>query len=114
LLGWEEKPITRSNFGRVYPFLTELHASWYIEKVKVVPGEFMGRLPLPWPSQGDGFKRGSGFCFATHSFSLVDTVRLLNVLTIRYRLNCTIQSHEGKPMLYIRKESMNTFREIDR
>lgn len=62
---------------------------------------------------GDGSKAGKGLVICTNSFTIPDTVRLMNVLMIRYRLNCTLTIRNGKePMIYIRTKSMPLLRSI--
>ena len=40
---------------------------------------------------GDGSVRPQGLILCTDSYSLNDVVRLMNVLIIKYRLECTLQ-----------------------
>lgn len=49
----------------------------------------------------------------TDSFTIPDVVRLMNVLIIRYRLDCTLRMDHGKyPRIYIRANSMPLLRSI--
>jgi len=40
---------------------------------------------------GDGYKHGNGLELCTDSFNVEDVVRLMNVLMVRYRLECTLR-----------------------
>jgi hypothetical protein len=63
--------------------------------------------------QGDGAKHGSGLLLCTDSFDIQDVVRLMNVLTIRYRLDCTVRYPNARyPRVYIRYNSMCVLRPI--
>jgi hypothetical protein len=62
--------------------------------------------------QGDGSRAGSGLVICTDSFTVEDTVRLMNVLMIRHRLDCTLRVQQGTPRIYIRADSMPKLRSI--
>lgn len=56
---------------------------------------------------GDGVNdHGFGVILCTDSFSLQDIIRLMNVLMIRYRLECTLRKHGVYHRIYIRRQSM--------
>jgi hypothetical protein len=62
---------------------------------------------------GDGAVRPSGLLLCTDSYSIQDAVRLMNVLVIRYRLDCTVRFiNKRYPRVYIRKNSMSALRSI--
>jgi hypothetical protein len=48
----------------------------------------------------------------TQSFSVPDCVRIMNVLMIRYQLDCTLNYDRGLPVIYIRAASMPLLRSI--
>jgi hypothetical protein len=63
----------------------------------------------------DGYfnKAPGGLFLCTHSFSIQETVRLMNVLMVRHRLDYTLFMKDKKfPLIYIKKESMDTLRSI--
>ena len=54
-----------------------------------------------------------GLVLCTDSYSVSDIVRLINVLIIKYILNCTLQYHTPtQPRIYIKKSSMPLLRQI--
>lgn len=55
---------------------------------------------------GDGTSQSSGLIICTDSFSIEDVVKLINVLTIKYRFSCTLHSDRNRFRIYIRKNSM--------
>jgi len=55
----------------------------------------------------DGAKFHNGLLLCTNSYKIEDVVMLINVLIIRYRLNCTLRIHSfGSPMIYISTKFM--------
>lgn len=56
---------------------------------------------------GDGSAQRHGLIICTDSYSVEDIVRLINVLIIRYRLDCTLRYHTPtQPRIYIRQRSI--------
>lgn len=60
----------------------------------------------------DGTKRNKGLTFNTQSFTLQQAVLLLNILSVKFGLDCTIYFDRGKPMVHVNYKSMNTFRAL--
>lgn len=61
---------------------------------------------------GDGTALKYGLMICTDSYSSQDVVRLMNVLIIRYRLECSCYQALTRPRIYIRAQSMPYLREI--
>jgi hypothetical protein len=61
---------------------------------------------------GDGNKNRHGLTISTDSFSLNDTVRLMNVLMVRYRLDCTMRKKSPGYTIYIKEKSMPLLRTL--
>ena len=56
---------------------------------------------------GDGAILNKGLVLCTDSYSLQEVVKLINVLKIKYDINCTIQGYKNKrPRIHILQESM--------
>jgi hypothetical protein len=56
---------------------------------------------------GDGSAQRHGLIICTDSYTIPEVVRLINVLMIRYRLECTLRLHTPTyPRIYIRQRSM--------
>ncbi|RUO95978.1 homing endonuclease [Jimgerdemannia flammicorona] len=88
---------------RSLPCFTAIYHLFYVNGVKVIPLDIFNLLSpiaLAHMIMGDGGWTGSGLKLCTHSFSVPDCVRLMNVLMIRYRLDCTLQFDHGLPYLY--------------
>jgi hypothetical protein len=82
--------------------------------VKVIPAvEIMYDLLTPealahWIA-GDGAAIGSSLILCTDSFSIIDNVKLMNILMVRYQLECTLR---GNNRIYIKAASMPRLRAI--
>lgn len=65
---------------------------------------------------GDGSARDYGLNICTDCFSILDIVRLMNVLIVRYGLNCTLQKKKRKVnvqyRIYISSSSMPLLKSI--
>jgi hypothetical protein len=82
--------------------------------VKVIPAvEIMYHLLTPialahWII-GDGLWLRLGQVLCTDSFSIIDNVKLINILMVRYQLECTLR---GNNRIYIKASSMPRLRSI--
>jgi hypothetical protein len=80
---------------RSLPCFTVLHSLFYVNKVKVIPDNiyaFLSPIALAHLIMGDGSVSKHGLVLCTNCYTLSDVVRLMNVLVIRYRLECTLWS----------------------
>lgn len=103
-------------FTRSLPCLTELYSLFYPNKVKIIPQniyELLTPVALAHLIMGDGSPMSHGLSLCTDSYSLSDTVRIINVLIIRYGLKCTLHlKRENKYRIYISRHSMAILRTI--
>ena len=106
-------------FTRSLPCITKLHYLFYPNKNKIIPEniyELLTPVALSHLIKGYGQERRHGIVLCTNSFSVKDVVRLMNVLMIRYRLECTIQlkkrNQKVEYMIYIKHGSMPLLRTI--
>jgi hypothetical protein len=100
---------------RAHPCFTLLHYAWYSNGVKVLPSnifEDLTPIALAVWAQGDGSRHTSGFLLHTQSFTIQQVVLLRNVLSIKFGLNCSIHYDHKMPVIYIRQNSMSTFRAL--
>jgi LAGLIDADG DNA endonuclease family len=56
---------------------------------------------------GDGAKRNKGIILCTDSFSLKEIILLMNILKIKFDLNCTIHKDNNKYRIFFNKHSLN-------
>ena len=95
---------------------TELHSIFYVNKVKVVPQDIYNLLTpvaLAHLIMGDGSAERHGLILCTDSYTVSDVIKLINVLFIRYQLDCTLRFHRpAQPRIYIRQGSMSKLRSI--
>jgi hypothetical protein len=93
-----------------------LRSLFYINRAKIVPKDIYNLLTpvaLAHIIMGDGVAKQYGLIICTDSYNIVDVVRLMNVLIIRYNLDCTIRFHTPtQPRIYIRQSSMPGVREL--
>jgi len=101
------------------PCLTELHALFYVNHVKVIPDniyELLTPVALAHLIMGDGQTSRHGLVLCTNSYSIKDVVKLMNVLMIRYKLECNIREFRSNRkveyMIYIKHGSMPLLRTI--
>ena len=98
--------------------ISELHSLFYENGIKRIPAveniyELLTPVALAHIIKGDGTRRGQGLILCTHSYSLPDVVRLINVLIIKYILICTLQMYKQKqPTIYISSKCKKLFTAI--
>ena len=84
--------------------------------MKLIPEniyELLNPIVLAHIIMGDGKVSRDGLILCTDSYSVQDIVRLMNVLIIKYRLECTLRLHTlTQPRIYIRERSMTLLRQI--
>jgi hypothetical protein len=98
------------------PCLTELYYLFYPNGVKVIPEDIYNILTpiaLAHMIMGDGSVKSHGLIICTDSYSIEDTIRLINVLIIKYRLECTLRvPRKNQYRIYIRQSSMPLLQDI--
>jgi len=103
-------------FTRSLPCFTELFTLFVINKVKVVPQDIFNQLTpvaLAHWIIGDGAALPHGIMICTDSYSQKDVVKLINVLIIKYQLECTLRYNSPtRPRIYIKNKSMKILRSI--
>ena len=103
-------------FTRSLPCLTELHSLFYPEGIKIVPRniyELLTSVSLAQIIMGDGYASRHGLILCTDSYCIEDIVRLMNVLMIRYRFECTLRYHTPTQLrIYIKEGSMSLLKQI--
>ena len=83
--------------------------------IKVISPEmyhYLSPSALAYWIMSDGVSNQYGLTICTDNFSYSDVLRLLNILKIRYDLNCSIHSYSGRPRLYIKADSMPKLRAL--
>lgn len=84
---------------------TALHSQFYVDGVKTVPEDIYNILTIGGLAHwicGDGsYRKGGGLYLNTQGFTLIDNIRLINVLTIKFGCKCTIHLQRRQPTIYI-------------
>lgn len=103
-------------FTRSLACFTELHSLFYPQGVKVIPDniyELLTPVALSHLIMGDGSARPYTLEICTDSYTILDVIKLMNVLNIRYELNCTLRFHTPtQPRIHIKQNSMQKLRAI--
>ena len=104
---------------RAMPCLTELRSLFYPEGVKIIPSniyELLTPVALAHLIMGDGTALPHGLVLCTNGSAVEDVVRLMNVLIIRHRLECSLRLHRQNNKngyeIYIRQRSIPLLRTI--
>lgn len=88
-----------------------LYNSFYNEnKVKYVPINIYELFSIEsfahWIC-GDGtYVKGGGIIIQTDNFTIIDVIRLINVLIYKYSCKCTLRYQRNKPIIYISRRSI--------
>jgi hypothetical protein len=100
------------------PCITTLHSLFYSDGKKIIPQniyELLTPAALSHLIMGDGSAQRHGLIICTDSYSVQDVVRLINVLIVKYRLNCTLRYHTPiQPRIYISERSFSLLQSIVR
>jgi hypothetical protein len=104
---------------RSLPCFTQIYSPFYIDGLKVIPVILIYDLLTPialahWICC-DGSTKRSGLVICTDYYTIQEVVLLMNVLMIKYRLECTLIYHSPNnthPRIYIRQRSMPLLRTI--
>lgn len=106
-------------FTRTLPCFTSLHSLFYLNGVKIIPKniyDLLTPVALAHLIMGDGQSSRHGLILCTNSYSIQDVVRIMNVLMVRYKLECNIREYRSNRkveyMIYIKHGSMPLLRTI--
>lgn len=73
---------------------------------------YLDEIALAYWSMDDGALCKSGFYLHTKGFTFLEVSQLVAMLHYKFTLICSVQNHEGKPVIYIKAKSMNHFRSL--
>lgn len=104
---------------RFFPILGILRDLWYPKGVKIVPERIyhlltpVGSFKAHWIiGDGSSHVRFGTLILCTDNFTVVDVVRLINVLLIKYDIQCTLQYSNNRPRIYIPKKEISKVTKI--
>jgi LAGLIDADG DNA endonuclease family/Cytochrome c oxidase subunit III len=100
---------------RSLPCFSDLHNLFYSNKTKIIPHniyDLLTPVALAHTTMGDGTIASNGLRICTDSFSAPEVVILMNVLMIKYRLDCTLFMDRGRPRIYISAKSIKLLESI--
>jgi len=97
-------------YTRALPCFTEYKNIFYKNKVKILPEDIYNLLTpvaLAHLIMGDGSYKSHGLIICTDCYTVQEVVKLINVLIIRYELECKLHFHtSSQPRILIRQRSM--------
>lgn len=100
---------------RSYPVLNQLYDIFIVNGVKIISKDLFDLLTpraLAYWIMSDGVSNQYGLTICTDCFTVQEVVTLINILIIRYNLNCSIHYLRGNPRLYIKASSMENLRQL--
>lgn len=94
----------------LYSF-TEIYYMFFNKNGKIVPHNIYDLLTpfvlAQWVMAASKILQGRGLILYADNFNVVDVVKLINVLTIKYRLHCNLLIEKNKPRIYIYRSNMD-------
>lgn len=100
---------------RQLPCLTIIHNLFYIKNKKVIPSniyDLLTPIALAHWIMGDGSGANRGLVLCTDCYTLKQTILLLNVLVIKYELDCSLWSNNSNWRIYIKHRSIPKLKSI--
>nr|QCI56427.1 hypothetical protein [Hypsizygus marmoreus]QKJ80206.1 hypothetical protein [Hypsizygus marmoreus] len=112
---------------RSYPIMLTLYDMFYTvtnkKAVKTINYgllSYLDDIALAYWAMDDGAWTKSGFYLhtpcprrgGTKGFTFLEVYRLIALLHYKFSLVCSVQDHDGRPVIYIKVESMNLFRSL--
>lgn len=93
-----------------------MYSIFYVNGVKVIPiniYDLLTPVALAHIIMGNGSAQRHGLIICTDSYSITEIVRFINVLIIRYSLECTLRFHTPtQPRIYIKQNFMARLQRI--
>jgi len=104
----KKEHIGLSFITRTLPCITKLYNIFYLNNKKVIPTTIYDLLT--WEAlahwiMGDG-TYNSGVRIQTDSFTIKEVVFILNILIIKFNLECSLHFQRGNPIIYIKSKSL--------
>ena len=101
-------------FTRSLPCFPQMHSLWYYQGTKILPYDLFDYLtPVALANwiMGDGSRNRYGLVLCTDSYTLENVILLINILIIKYDLNCNLREfRKNQFRIYIQEKSMNKLR----
>ena len=104
-------------YTRSLPCLNKYYLLFYKDLIKIIKIElfhYFNPIVLAHWICGDGkYSKSGGLILCTDSFTLNEVILLINILIIKFELDCTIHLNKpGSYRIYIKKSSMNKLQEL--
>jgi len=88
--------------------ITNLYELFYVNKVKIIPDnlyELLDWKALAHWIMGDG-SYTVGITLHTQCFSIQDNVKLINILIVKFGLDCSLHKNRDAHVIYIKRKSL--------
>jgi hypothetical protein len=95
---------------RTYPVFNKLASLFLVDGVKTIKEDlyhYLSPTSLAYRIMSDGVSSQYGLTICTDAFSIKEVICLINILIIRYDLDCTIHYYNKNPRIYIKANSMD-------
>lgn len=89
--------------------LQEIYEILYENNIKVIKPilyDYIDYIVIAYWIMGDGAKRNKGVILCTDNFLLKEIILLMNILKIKFDLDCTIHKDNNKYRIFINKKSL--------
>lgn len=87
-----------------------------MKTIKVELLLYLDSIALAYWAMDDGSKTTKNRGFYLHTseagFTFSEVYLLVGILHYLFELNCTVQNHEERPVIYIKADSMENFRSL--
>ena len=105
-------------FTRSYPFFTEFLNIFYVNKIKVIPIEYLllhlySKALAYWIIDDGSKSTNGGIRLHTESYTWVEVYKLAGLFHYLFDIKCSVQkTNNSRPLLYIHKSSINKLRHL--
>jgi len=100
---------------RSYLIFNQLYDLFIIEGKKGIKEElyhYLSPISLAYWIMCDGLSNQYGLTLCTDNFTVKDTITLINILKLRFNLDCSLHYYSKYPRIYVKASSMNQLRLI--
>lgn len=100
---------------RTYPIFIFLYNLFYVNSIKTISSElfhYFTPVSLAYWIMSDGFSNKYALTLCTDNFTIQEIVILINILIIKYDLNCSLHKYGNYYRIYIKADSMVKLHEL--
>jgi heme/copper-type cytochrome/quinol oxidase subunit 1 len=101
-------------YTRTLPCLQEFKNFYNDKNKKIIPLNLFDYLNFEMLAHWimcDGTRKNNALILQTDSYTIQEVVFIINILIIKFNLNCTIHYQRNNPVIYIKTRSINKIRD---